>query len=541
MSVRGVVDARAAMISRVVDDDWLEVMTVVGEPSAGIVPGLRWRRADLDLLLAHAEELGRLRFTKGRSISYAEVPTSTPETERYIVDHLGLLLAPLLTASGDLLGVLSTEGPVDTAHPAPGACERVELYAEQGRLALSALRDQGLLTERLRLSDAAHDVLTAAAAAEDLPAFLDIVAEGLGAMLPVRGAWACAELERGLHAEAASYPPAVSERLGADVCTLLQPMTAICLLDETTLTDRDAPLLGRLAAVAGQHQALLATVGDGTGSRGSILLLRDAGDDAWTPDERRSVFDLGRRLGTLADQVRGRRRDQETAAGLLRLDEYRRDLVASITHDLKTPLTAIALNTELLESDVRLAEAGSHPVAAIRRSADRLADLLDDLLAMSRVEEGISPLIETDLVELLREACAHAETETVLREVVFELDTPEELWVTADVTALARIFVNLVDNAVKFSLPRGRVVLHLARTGDGFEFRCTDEGIGIQPDRLDAIFDISRRTPDSRTEVLPGSGIGLMICERIITRLGGGISVESTPGQGSTFTVRIPC
>jgi signal transduction histidine kinase len=73
------------------------------------------------------------------------------------------------------------------------------------------------------------------------------------------------------------------------------------------------------------------------------------------------------------------------------------------------------------------------------------------------------------------------------------------------------------------------------------EFRCSDEGIGIPPDRLETIFDISRRTPDARSEELPGSGIGLAICARIVTRLGGLITVDSTQGQGSTFTVRIPC
>ena len=212
---------------------------------------------------------------------------------------------------------------------------------------------------------------------------------------------------------------------------------------------------------------------------------------------------LGRRLGLVADQVRGRRRDQETLEQLQRLDESRRDLVASITHDLKTPLTAIALNTELLESDGRLAEAGSHPVEAIRRSADRLSNLVDDLLAMARAEEGADAPVELDLVEMVRDACAHIETEARLRGVTFEVDTPEELRVAVDANALARVFANLVGNAVKFSLPRGRVVLHLARHGEIVEFRCADEGIGIPQDRLATLFDIARRSPDSRTDEHP--------------------------------------
>jgi signal transduction histidine kinase len=539
-SVGEVLGARATMISRVLDEEWLEVATVVGEAHEGFVPGLRWRRSDLDRLLAGAEQLGRLHGTKHQALSYAVVPDGSPETARF-AGHLGLLIAPLRGAGGDLLGVLATEGPVDIAHPAPGVCELIELYADQARLALGARRDHGQLSERLRMSHAALTVLHDASAAEDLSALLEAVAVGLADMMQARGTWACVEREPGVHSWSTGHPPEVRDKLGNDVCTLLEPMINAGLRDATTLTHETEPLLGRLARVAGLEKALLTPIGDGTGTRGGLLVLRDADDDSWTDDERDALFALGRRLGTLADQVQVRRRDQETLAQLQRLDESRRDLVASITHDLKTPLTAISLNTELLESDARLAEAGSHPVEAIRRSADRLSNLVDDLLAMARAEEGVGFTAETDLVAMVRAACEHAETEASLRRVTFELDSPEELRVVVDAGALARVMANLVTNAVKFSLPRGRVVLGLARHDDTVEFRCVDEGIGIPPDRLDTIFEIDRRTPEDRTEEdIPGSGIGLAICARIVDRLGGRIGVESTPGQGSTFTVLIP-
>jgi len=540
-SVRDVVGARATLVSRRVDDEWLEVMTVVGEPSTGIVPGLRWRRSDLDRMLASAEQLGRLHATKRHAVSYAEIPTGVPEAERYLGHHLGLLIAPLLSPTGELLGVLATEGPVEIVNPAPGTCELVELYAGQARLALSALYDQELLTERLRKSYAAQRILDDVAVADGLAELLDAVADGLGDMMKARGAWACAELEPGTHVDAASYHSGTGQGLGADVCTFLEPMVATSLQEGRPLTHESAPLLRRLARVAGLEQALLAPIGDGSGTRGALLVLRAADDAAWSADDQDAMFALGRRLGTVADRVRGRRRDQETLEQLLRLDESRRDLVASITHDLKTPLTAISLNTELLESDGRLAEAGSHPVEAIRRSADRLGNLVDDLLAMARAEEGVSALVEVDLVEMVRDACGHVETDATLRGVTFEMVAPDVLWAKVDAQALARVFANLVGNAVKFSLPRGRVVLDLRRIGDVVELRCSDDGIGIPQERLDSLFDLRGRTPDARTQEVPGSGIGLAICERIVTRLGGEISVESALGQGSTFTVRIPC
>lgn len=539
-AVREVVGARAAIISRAVDEEWLEIVALDGDASPGIVDGLRWRRSDLDSLLRNAESLGRLRATRRHSVEFAEVPTSTPETERYISGHLGLLLAPLATTGGELLGVLATEGPVELTHPEPGVCERVELYAEQARLALGAQRDRGLLTEQLRLSRGAQSVLLEAGAAESLPTLLDRAAAGLREMLAVPAAWACADLEPGVHARAASYPPEAADALGPDVCDLLQPMVARSVDERRPMTQETEPLLGRLAAVVGQELALLVPLGDGAGSRGTLLAFRGSADGAWSADELEAAFALGSRLGTFADQVRNRRRDREAAQELLRLDEYRRDLVASITHDLKTPLTAITLNTELLESDARLADAESHPVEAIRRSAERLADLVDDLLAMARAEEGTISTAEVDLVPMVRAACEHAETQATLRGVTFEVVAPAELMVTVDARSVARVFANLVANAVKFSLPRGRVVLDLHRVGDVVEFRCTDNGIGIPADRLDTLFDLSRRSPDERIEELPGSGIGLAICHRIVTRLGGTLEVDSVPGRGSTFTVRLP-
>jgi two-component system sensor histidine kinase SenX3 len=159
---------------------------------------------------------------------------------------------------------------------------------------------------------------------------------------------------------------------------------------------------------------------------------------------------------------------------------------------------------------------------------------------MARAEEGADTLTEVDLVEMVRDACGHAETEATLRGVTFDIEGPDELWVVVDPHALARVFANLVANAVKFSLPHGRVTLSLDRHDDVIEFRCTDEGIGIPEDRLATLFDLGQRTPDSRIEDLPGSGIGLAICQRIVMRLGGEITVESKQAQGSTFTVRIP-
>jgi len=252
----------------------------------------------------------------------------------------------------------------------------------------------------------------------------------------------------------------------------------------------------------------------------------------------------------VVEMLEARRRDRHLVAELRELDQYRRDLVASLTHDLKTPLTAITLNAELLASDRRLAEAEAHPVAAIRRSAERLSNLVDDLLALARAEEGLgfadSPddssegSVATDAVVLVRDACRHAEVEAQQRGLRFVLDLPETLPIGIDGSALTRVYVNVVDNAVKFSLPGGEVRISLREAGGLVEMICADEGVGISEADQATVFDMFRRARESGARGVPGSGVGLAISQRIVTRLGGSIELESKPGEGSTFIVRVP-
>jgi signal transduction histidine kinase len=537
-SVRDVVGARASIVSRVIDDAWLEILEVSGEPSERDLVGARWRRADLERLLERGERLGRVHLTVRETVSYVEVP----HDERPHPGDAGLLLAPLFTPGGDLVGVLATEGSsFDPADPPPGTCELVELYADQARLALHALRDHQVLAERLRLVEATQALLDECARQEDVATLMTTVVTGLTETFRAGGAWACLEVAPGAHGDTAAYPDRVGEVLGADICTLLDPVVEQCRRDGTARTAATSPVLARIARVTGHDHVLLAAIGLGDEPRGAMLLLR-TDDDPWDAGQNQALADLGRRLGTVGGHLVARRRDQEVTERLRELDRYRRDLVASLTHDLKTPLTAIALNTELLESDRRVAEAVASPVSAIRRSAERLTRLVDDLLMLARAEEGaVSARSRVgDVAEVLREACRHAAEEARVRGITFEVDAPEQLMAQVDVDALARVYTNVVGNAVKFSLAEGVVRLVLRRDGDMVELSCSDDGIGIAAEDHAAVFDMFRRSSDPEALALPGSGIGLAISQRIVTRLGGTIGLVSSPGDGSTFTIRVP-
>ncbi len=518
-AVRDAVDARTALISRVVDDEWLEVVAVSGHAAGADRAGHRWLRAELARDLDGAERHGRLHVA------------SRPDA--------AVLHAPLHTQRGELVGVLSTVGPV--AADDLGR-ELVELYADQARLALDLLHEHHVLVEHLRLSAAAQSILYAALERPDVPELLESVAAPLAAMMRAGAAWTCTEVASGVYAEAASYPDDVGGRLGVDLCTLVEPMVDTCWSGDTTLSEEDSPLLGRIAGLAHQQRALLAAIGSGTTVRGALLVLRGEHEEPWAEYERDALAGLGRRLGSVVEQLENRRRDRHLVDELRELDQYRRDLVASLTHDLKTPLTAIALNAELLESDRRLAEAGVNPVAAIRRSAERLSGLVDDLLALARAEEGGTgeERRDADAVALVREACRHAEVEAQPRGVRFVLDLPERLEVGVDGDALARVYVNVISNAAKFSLPDGEVRISLRAAGGSVEMTCADDGVGISEADQATVFDMFRRASNAHTHGVPGSGVGLAISQRIVARLGGSIELASTPGEGSTFVVRVP-
>ena len=141
---------------------------------------------------------------------------------------------------------------------------------------------------------------------------------------------------------------------------------------------------------------------------------------------------------------------------------------------------------------------------------------------------------------LVREACRHAEVEAHQRGLRFVLDLPETLPIGVDGSALARVYVNVVDNAVKFSLPDGEVRISLGAVGGQVEMMCADDGVGISEADQATVFDMFRQARESGARGVPGSGVGLAISQRIITRLGGSIGLDSKLGEGSTFVVRVP-
>jgi two-component system, OmpR family, sensor histidine kinase SenX3 len=224
-----------------------------------------------------------------------------------------------------------------------------------------------------------------------------------------------------------------------------------------------------------------------------------------------------------------------------RVESVRRDFVANVSHELKTPIGALALLSETMaaETDVAVLKQLAERMLG---EADRLARIIDDLLDLSLIEAQEAPVRDTvPLPGLLHEAAerVHAAAETVgipLRVA----DVPDDLVVTCDRSQVVSAITNLLDNALKYSEPGQPVELDARDEGGLVSISVRDHGIGIPSRDLERIFERFYRVDRARSRTTGGIGLGLAIVRHVAQAHGGDVTVESREGEGSTFRLRLP-
>jgi two-component system, OmpR family, phosphate regulon sensor histidine kinase PhoR len=228
---------------------------------------------------------------------------------------------------------------------------------------------------------------------------------------------------------------------------------------------------------------------------------------------------------------------------LTRLADMRRDFVANVSHELKTPLAAIRGYAETLR-DGALDEppTARRFTERILQHCRRLQALLDDLLTLSRLEsvalaEEREPVDLNALVQRAVDLLGKAARE---REVQIAVEGGALPAVPGDADALERLVLNLVDNAVKYNQPGGQVTVRLAQQDHAAVLEVADTGIGIPPDALPRVFERFYRVDKGRSRDEGGTGLGLAIVKHVAQAHGGQIDVESRMGKGTTFRVKLP-
>ncbi|MEM9881795.1 MAG: ATP-binding protein [Planctomycetota bacterium] len=224
---------------------------------------------------------------------------------------------------------------------------------------------------------------------------------------------------------------------------------------------------------------------------------------------------------------------------LRRLESVRRDFVANVSHEIKTPISAIKAAVEtLIEDPAMPADPRQNFTGIIARQADRLDAIVEDLLSLARLEqegdatpEDLAGHPVAPSVALAVETCA---AKALAKSITLESDA-DGVWARVIPTLLEQAMVNLIDNAIKYSPERTTVRIEAEARGDEVELRVIDRGRGIEPEHLPRVFERFYRTDRARSRQLGGTGLGLSIVRHIAESLGGRVSARSTPGVGSTF------
>ncbi|HLS03441.1 MAG TPA: ATP-binding protein [Actinomycetales bacterium] len=224
------------------------------------------------------------------------------------------------------------------------------------------------------------------------------------------------------------------------------------------------------------------------------------------------------------------------------LDSVRRDFVANISHELKTPVGAIALLAETISDASDDPEAVAEFAGRIRREATRLTSLVQEVIELSRAEAAAAldhpRLVSVDV--LIADAVEQSATGAAARDITLAMAPETRATVRGDHDVLVTAVRNLVDNAVNYS-PDGSHVAVGARTHNGrVEIAVIDHGTGIDPELQPRIFERFYRIDPARSRETGGSGLGLSIVKHVAAEHGGDVQVWSKPGHGSTFTLRLP-
>jgi signal transduction histidine kinase len=551
-----------AAISVAREDGKLEVAAVAGSDEARIE--LQGRRTPIDTLMAEIEKAdhwGLLRFVPHERLdpsageTWGWIPDVTPIDDPDAWHPLDLLIAPLTDEHGVLRGTLAIDLPVNGKRPDAAQRRVLQTYAEQaGRAVITALEREAL-AEKVRLAEAARRIVRTASAQLSLDSVLADCQQALVEGFQAHGMWIQTFDEDG-HGTGAIYSSDGSlVSLPDEMVGIAESAARRAWATQTveivandrpfgdTITEEQGDQILFFLASIGIASILFAPLGAGPECLGNLVLTRAPGHPDWTEDEATAAADIGHDLGRAILNARTFEREHRLVEELQALDTYKSQLIATVSHELKNPLTAITGHLEMLEGVPGLTDQTKASLKAMDRGALRLGRVIDDLLLLSKVGDPNYPIIPVpvDLRPIVDEVLDLSSVAAQRKSLTIRVEAPDEpLLALGEPEEIDRICANLVSNAVKYT-PDGReITVALAREDHQVVVRVTDQGIGISRADQHHLFSEFFRSTNPEAVAEPGTGLGLTIVQRIVERHGGRIDVRSDLGRGSTFTVRLP-
>jgi len=534
------------------EGDTLVMTHVAGPPE--VVAQILHRRTPAEQILdefRQADRWGILRFVPAGRMSKERLQAAwIPEVEAsgdpdaWHPEHA--LYAPLYSASGELLGNMAVDLPPDSRVPDGADRELLEMFAVQAGVALSNARERERLTDRVRLDSMLTTVAgsgTQHSLTQSLGTSVNAVAECFGTVQ----AWI-----RTFPTDAQGQPlgigtprPFLPEHDLPELRDELTQLEDKVRLIEVGVGDRSSTQLPRSLARLQQQmrvmridRAIICPLVSQDELVGYAVLGFARNARSISLGDAEAVLEVGRLLGQIVRASRVLETEQRLVQELRELARYRSELIATISHELKTPLTAILGHAELISD--------RHPdltsLDAIIRNAQRLNNLVANLLHYSRIQgrrETVRRAVDlAELCEASVDLLGIRAKQAGVGLSFTPLDTP--VVVFGDPEELARVIDNLVDNAVKYTPEDGSVVVSMAVNDDEVSIDVADTGLGISLTDQGRVFSAFHRSTNPNALSVPGTGLGLPIAQRIAESHGGALSLTSVMGEGSTFRFTLP-
>src|SRR4051812_4742814 len=493
-----------AAVSVVRDSQHMQVMAVAGNDEArDTLLGTFTPITRLMEELAHAEDWGMFKFVPQETLdpeveSWGWVPDLVPLSEPDAWQPLDLLVAPLYGPTGELRGTLSIDCPTDGRRPDEVHRRILNRYAEQAARALYVAVEREAFADQLRVLSATREVVRSATRERNIGAMLEKIQPSLIEGFRCLGSWIHTFDEDG-HGLGAIY--------SGDGARIEMPEHLVTIAERAAseswraqrvgLVSRHVPLDARVAQVSepefqeillfleeiGVGSLLFVPVGAGRECLGSLVLTRALGGAEWTPAEVDAALEVGRDLGRAVLNARALDRERELVRELKALDDYKSKLIATLSHELKSPLAAMLANIEFLTESINLDPGALNVLAAVDRGATRLVRVVEDLLLLAKVGDPHLPLLTRpvnvlDAVEDVVNLIPLADQPRIKVEVTGDADAMVAMGDPAEVDILV---TNLVSNAMKYSAPDSTVTISLSRTDQWVVLSCEDQGIGISP------------------------------------------------------------
>lgn len=541
----------------------LEVIADAGDDrGSGDIVGRRTPLSGLLSEVAKAEVWGHFRFLPHELLETQDVenaygwvvPDIVPIDAPDAWHPLDLLVALLHDDQGVLRGTLAIDAPENGRRPGPEQRRLLENFAVQAAHMVVTTLEREELAEQIRLADTARTIVRNASSQRELGEVLAECQAGLVDGFRSHGSWIQTFNEDGRGSGAIYASNSAKVDLPDHLVELAERSAHRLWTDQSVVViagnypvptvlsaDEQRSIVSFLDAI-GIGSLLFVPLGAGSECLGNLVLTR-SGDGDWTDLDRQAALDIGHDLGRVILNSRTFHREHELVVELQALDTYKSQLIATISHELKNPLTAVAGYLEMLDVAPELTTASRSAVNAMGRGAGRLSRVVDDLLLLSKVGDPHRGIIATDVdLKSIVDGVTDLVAVTARRKrLAIDVHLPQEpVTARGDATEIDRLIANLVSNAVKYTPDGRRVTIRVTREDEQVRIQVSDEGLGISCEDQEHLFDEFFRSTNPEAVQQPGTGLGLAIVKRIVERHAGDIDVVSELGTGSTFTVTLP-